>query len=272
MFTASSSKNLGLLLALLFEGYLFGLSSASPTTRQLEQDALNQATSDANFQRNLQQFVVDFTPDADPDFVCTEYQKATNGTYECKCNVTADKSVALECIETSESCNADDSICFFQTVKIGLNLENQIDELETCTTYVDLNLTRFDESSTKIANYSQITPCVKVEPVAPNDFSALTACTATVNGNPCWKCEICNDNAPILGINVDCCNTNPNGEPLKVTCGPVGGGGAFAPIFDTYQEGQEGTCESGATDAFRRSHMFMWSLSVVATISLGLLF
>lgn len=95
-----------------------------------------------------------------------------------------------------------------------------------------------------MANYTDIMPCVKVVPTTVGDFSTVESCSASINENPCYKCEICNDNAPVLGITMDCCNTNPNGEPLKVECGPMGGGGAFAPFFATYIEGQEEQCSS----------------------------
>ena len=194
-----------------------------------------------------QRRTIDVTPDSDPVSVCSSYNQQLNGTWECSCDIQPDNSVGVECLELESKCNADSSLCYLLNVKVGLTPQsNQVISLESCTTYVDLNLTRFEGSSTKLANYSDIVPCVKVDPVAPNDFSSLAGCSVTVNGAPCQTCEICTDKAPALGITLDCCNTNPEGEQLKVDCGAVGGGGAYVPIFETYEEGSMETCSSGA--------------------------
>ena len=151
------------------------------------------------------------------------------------------------------------------TVKVSLTPQsNQVIGLESCTEYVDLNLTRFEGSTTKLANYSAIVPCVKIDPVAPNDFTSLAGCSVTVNGAPCQTCEICTDNSPALGITLDCCNTNPEGEQLKVTCGPVGGGGAYVPIFDTYEEGNMETCSGGTYAVVFGRLTFMGLLAMTA--------
>lgn len=174
------------------------------------------------------QWTIDFTPDSDPVMVCEAYQRALNNTYQCKCESEPDTSVSIECLEVESTCNSDSSLCFLQTVKLALTPQsNKIVSLETCSTYIT-NLTRFEGSSTKLANYSDIVPCVAVTPVAENDFSALESCSVTINGEPCQSCEICTDNAPALGMTIDCCNINPeddSSQPLKMTCGGVGGGG-----------------------------------------------
>lgn len=205
----------------------------------LQQDAAAVAASAAT--RNLL-YKIEFAPGADPGFVCDSFQQASNFKYECSCGYAPDKSVEMSCLDVEGTCNIDSSLCFKQNVNMGLTTENVIKEIETCTQYTHVNLTKFEGSSTKFANYSYITPCVKVIPQTVGDFSSLESCSASINELPCYKCEICNDNAPALGITMDCCNTNPDGEQLKVDCGPVGGGGAFAPFFDSYVEGEMEEC------------------------------
>lgn len=212
---------------------------------ELQQDAAAAVAASIGQARRELFWTIDYEPGADPDFVCDAFQKAANGTYECACDMQPDKTVGLKCLELETTCNPDGSLCFYMNVNMFLTATNEIKELETCTVYADLNFTRFEGSSIQLANYSSIMPCVKVVPKTVGDFSTLESCSATINEQPCHKCEICTDDAPAVGITMDCCNTNPDGEQLKVTCGPMGGGGAFAPFFDTYEEGNMETC-SGA--------------------------
>ena len=174
------------------------------------------------------QWTIDFTPNSDPAMVCADYQKALNNTFECQCESEPDLSVAVECLEVESTCNADSSLCFLQTIKLGLTPQtNKVVRLETCSNYIT-NLTRFEGSSTQLANYSDLVPCVTVVPIAENDFSQLSSCAVSINGETCQSCEICTDNAPALGMTIDCCNLNPEddiSQPLKMTCGGVGGGG-----------------------------------------------
>lgn len=220
--------------------------------------------------RNLQWILTDFTPDSDPATVCTEYNKrlnVANNTWECSCDRQPDLSVGVKCLESSSTCNSDASVCFMQTISLSMTPQtNQLTGLETCSEYIT-NLTRFEGSSTILANYSGIVPCVKIDPVAPNDFSSLAGCSATINGAPCQKCEICTDNEPALGISLDCCNTNPDGEQLKVECGGVGGGGAFVPFFETYENGTMETCSSGAFGLLSSSLQFLGLVAVVVAFA-----
>jgi len=180
-------------------------------------------------QRNLQ-WEIEFTPDSDPEFVCNEYKTRLQKDFQCDCDIQPDKSVGIKCSELNSTCNADDSLCFLQTVSLSLTPKlNEIIALETCSEYIT-NFTRFEGSSTKFANYSEITPCVTVRPTVPNNFTFLESCFVTVNGVPCQTCEICDDKAPALAVTIDCCNTSPSGEQLKMTCGLVGNGGG---TFDT---------------------------------------
>jgi hypothetical protein len=198
--------------------------------------------------RNLQKFpfiAIDYTPGADPEMVCNEFTDAVNSTLQCSCNIAPDKSVALKCLEIDQTCNQGGSVCYLQTLNIALTpTDNKIKSIESCTNYV-ADLTNFSKSTTQFANYSSLVPCVKVIPPAPDDFSSVASCTATMNGAACYKCEPCSAHSPSPGISMDCCNTSPDGEQLKVECGIVGGG-AFVPFFETYEEGKMGTCASGA--------------------------
>jgi len=198
-----------------------------------------------NFHRNLQ-WTVDWKPGADPEQVCTDFEANSNNTYECNCGLDPDQSAYLECLGLEDFCNPDESLCYNQTIKIGLNLDNRIDSLETCTEYTTTDEfdNQYEGTTTAQANYSYIRPCVLVDPIAPDDFSSLAGCSATINDFPCNKCEICSENGATTGITLDCCNTNPEGEPLKVTCGPVGGGGAFPPSFEKYDTENMETCSA----------------------------
>lgn len=261
---------------LLFTSFLVGAVSAtfanqnSPGAlfRHLElQAAQISAAESMTAQRALQQvWEIDYTPETDPAFICSSYESDSGGAFRCECDLDPDNTVSLACEEVETKCNSDDSICYRQTVNVGLNADNAIDEVETCTTYLDLNLTRFEGSSTKVANYSEINPCVKVTPVAPGDFTSLTSCSVTINGDACHKCEICTTDNGGLGLSLDCCNTNPNGEPMKVECGAVGGGGAFVPVFDTYQESDTENCSSAGDIAGRGHGPVVGSLAVLAAI------
>lgn len=205
----------------------------------------------------------DFTPDADPAVICEAFQTASESgevQYECSCNSVPDKSVELKCLQKEpRTCVPGDSICYLLTLNIGLNLDNAIEVIETCTEYVDVNRTALDGTNLVQANYSDIRPCVRVLPETPGDFSKLQSCSATMNGQSCYKCEICGDS----DITMDCCNTNPNGEPLEVECGETASG-LFAPFFKGYVEGQEGTCESSGTSWLQDIRLVLLVTLVVA--------
>ncbi|CAB9525192.1 expressed unknown protein [Seminavis robusta] len=227
----------------------------------LAQEQFKAVSAMKKHHRDLQ-FVIDYTPGADPNFVCASFLAATNSSYQCSCDIADDKSVSMSCLELEQRCNKGGSICFLQTITLALTRNdetpgNAIKSIESCTDYIT-NLDNFTGPlvATQFANYSTITPCVKIIPNAPNDFSSLQSCSATVNGADCYKCEICNDKAPALAISLDCCNTNPNGEPLKVDCGLVGGGGVFAPFFETYNEDYE-QCAGGISTMGSKSVWFL---------------
>jgi hypothetical protein len=223
----------------------------------------------ASAQRRLQKhpfIAIEYTPDADPVMVCKEFTEAVNTTLQCDCDVAPDKSVALKCLEIDRTCNEGGSICYLQQLNIALTpTDNKIKSIESCTNY-EADLANFSESSTKFANYSALVPCVKVIPVAPNDFSSVASCTATMNGAKCYKCEPCTANPPAPGISLDCCNTNADGRQLKVDCGIVGGGG-FVPFFETYEEGKMGKCASGTKDG--GLHGRVYELLVTASMAVA---
>jgi hypothetical protein len=255
----------GLVLFLATFCFLWLSGDASFLSRSsLENEAAIAATSAA--QRNLL-WQIDYTPGPDPDAVCKAFQDAAadaSTPYQCDCELQEDQTSSLACLSMNKECNEGSSICYMTTINVGLNLENVIEEVETCTQYVDLNFTSVEGGSTQYANYSTIRPCVKVFPQAPGDFTKLSSCEVTMNGAACYKCEICTDEDPLLALSFDCCNTNPNQEQLKVTCGLAGGGGAFVPFFDTFEEGQMEECKaSGAADIYRSTELALLSTLVV---------
>ena len=248
----SASKPLCLLAFLVAGASASPFADLDSSILAAQKIALPNAVSNLVDQHRKLQWTIDFTPDSSPEFVCDNYNTELNklGSWECSCDIQPDKSIGVKCLELETNCNADSSLCFLQTVTLSMTPQtNIITGLETCSEYVDLNLTRFEDSSTILANYSDIVPCVKVDPIAPGDFSSLAGCSARINGALCQTCEICTDKEPALAITLDCCNTNPEGEQLKVACGEMGGGGAYVPIFDTYEKGSEETCSS-AFDLF----------------------
>ena len=114
---------------------------------ELQQDSAAIAAAAAT--RKLQ-YTIDFAPGADAAFVCDSFQKASDGKYECSCEYAPDKSVAMKCIDVVGTCNSDDSLCFNQSISMALTTENVIKEIETCTQYLNVNLTRFEGERDKL--------------------------------------------------------------------------------------------------------------------------
>jgi hypothetical protein len=268
MISSSRPHSVVLCLLLLLEYVMASKKQLDPNWIQKLPSEFASAQRKLEEHRMLQKhpfIAIDYTPGADPEMVCKEFTDAVNSTLQCSCSIAADKSVALKCLEIDQTCNEGGSVCFLQTLNIAMTpTDNKIKSIESCTNYV-ANMANFSELTTQFANYSTLVPCVKVIPAAPNDFSSVASCTATMNGAACYKCEPCSAYAPAPGISLDCCNTNPDGEQLKVDCGIVSGG-AFAPFFETYEEGKMETCASGAKGG-RLDELLLAASMVVALAS-----
>ena len=108
---------------------------------QFQQDAAEAASNAA---RNLQ-FTINYSPGADPVFVCNEFEKASNGEYECDCSYAPDKSISMSCLSTASICNDESRTwCYRQNITFGMTTENVIKELETCTLYDEPDFSRFE--------------------------------------------------------------------------------------------------------------------------------
>jgi len=161
----------------------------------------------------------------DPSFICEQFQNASNGLLQCGCSRYDRKDVLIECDYTTETCNADESICFNQSVAIVVNEVSVSEEVMSCTYF-----STYD---------SPLDTCIKVTPDLPGRFNETITCEVSLNGEKCNYCVPCNKKGNIT-ISFDCCNIEPD---IKSTCQQISEQGATIPQFDYVSTADAGKCD-----------------------------
>lgn len=157
------------------------------------------------------------------DEVCEQYNlqlsngNVTKQTMTCVCANLEESEIYVDCVYDEPSCNTDveNNVTACIEGGFGLTLNSDGDHYKTKSC--------FNVTTSEVPQNT----CVEVVASAPKDFSIVQSCAATLNGEECNYCEIC-DGANKL--TVDCCNVVDDKKQSK--CSEATENGGFTPIYD----------------------------------------
>ena len=224
--------NLGLAFSLFFT-LLPGITSTRVTFNSLPATTLN-----GNVPALLHEAIRDFhlpdwqaqTVDTQSrklqrtvDEVCEQYNlqlsnsNVTDQTMTCVCADLEQSEISVDCVYDEPSCNTDVennvTACIEGGFVLTLNADGDHYKTKSC----------FNVTTSEVPQNT----CVEVVAGAPKDFSIVESCAATLNGEECNYCEVC-DGANKL--TVDCCNVVD--DKRQSECSAATRNGGFTPIYD----------------------------------------
>ncbi|EEC49710.1 predicted protein [Phaeodactylum tricornutum CCAP 1055/1] len=163
----------------------------------------------------------------DPDRVCTDYEAASNGRLSCSCQRYDRRDTEISCDFNEETCTADNSTCYKQSVLILVDRDALSYSTKSCTSFSTME--------------DPLDTCITVRTDTPGQYKNGTlTCDVTMNSEACSSCSPCEAGENIT-ISWECCNVKAD---MKQTCGWVGTQGATVPQFDAVLPEEAGKCSS----------------------------
>lgn len=189
--------------------------------------------------------------------VCQQYNlqlsnsNFTDNTMTCVCTTLAQDEIFVDCLYDQPACqtHSENNLTACIDGGFGLTLNSAGDHYKTKSCF---NVTT--------SEVPQAT-CVEVVTSTPRDFSTVESCAASLNGEECNYCEVCQGNT----LTVDCCNVMDDKRQRE--CRAVTGNGGFTPIFDIVNS--PGQC-TGVNTYDGRSFGVVSSLSIMILLLSGL--
>lgn len=154
--------------------------------------------------------------------VCEQYNlqlsnsNVTDETMTCVCANLEQSEIYVNCVYDEPSCNTDIennvTACIEGGFALTLNADGDHYKTKSC----------FNVTTSEVPQNT----CVEVVTSTPKDFSIVETCAATLNGEECNYCEVCDRNK----LTVDCCNVVD--DKRQSECSEATRNGGFTPIYD----------------------------------------
>lgn len=150
----------------------------------------------------------------------------------CVCSRTGRRDTLADCSYIDPLC-LDPETCWEGGTAFTLDVDGERISVKSCA-----NPTPSDSARNA---------CVTVVPSVPGNFSQIASCQATMNGEECSSCKVCEDG---VSLTISCCNVVD--DALISECIAVDPSGAFVPILDPLPE-TPGQCSSALRLTFLAS-------------------